>query len=194
MSVIRAFIAIDLTPEILNRLDKVAGQLKDRLANVPIRWVLAGNIHLTLKFLGDVSLANLELLKKILQAEAARHHGFEISVGGLGAFPSTRRPRVIWAGVEAPQELSAVHSGIETEMARLGYAREEREFSAHLTLGRVSRNTTSAEVRLIGSVLESAKIGFLGAASVNEVHLYKSDLQPDGVVYTRVFTAPLGEG
>jgi len=174
------------------RLEKLASQLKDRLAGVPIRWVSANNIHLTLKFIGDVSVSNLEMLKKILQAEATRHHPLEISVGGIGAFPSLHRPRVIWVGVEAPQELSNIQVGIEAEMARLGYAREERDFSPHLTLGRVSRNATPAEIRSIGNVLGALKVGFLGAASLAEVHLYKSDLNPDGALYTRLFSTPLG--
>jgi RNA 2',3'-cyclic 3'-phosphodiesterase len=191
MAVIRAFIAIDLSPEIIQRLDDVAGQLKQQLPDVQIRWVPVENIHLTLKFLGDVSLANLEVLKKILLAEAGNHSPFEISVGELGAFPSPRRPRVIWVGVTSPPELSALQHGIESETARLGYQRENRGFSPHLTLGRVSRNASSREARQIGLVLDKFKVGFLGAAHVREVYLYRSDLRPGGAVYTRLLTAPL---
>ena len=193
MSVIRAFIAIDLTPEIVQHLEQVSTQLKKRLEGIPVRWVPVDNIHLTLKFLGDVSLANVEMLKKILQTEVDGHHAFEISVGGLGAYPSPRRPRVVWVGVEAPTELAAVQSGVENAMARLGYAREERPFSPHLTLGRVSRNAVGRDERLIGESIEAIKLGFLGVARVNEVHLYKSDLHPNGAVYTRLFTAALKE-
>jgi 2'-5' RNA ligase len=193
MSVIRAFIAIDLTPAILQHLEQVSVQLKKRLEGVPVRWVPVDNIHLTLKFLGDVSLANVDMLKKILQTEVEGHHAFEISVGGLGAFPSLHRPRVVWVGVEAPAELTAVQNGVESAMARLGYAREERPFSAHLTLGRVSRNAMGRDERLIGEAIEAIKLGFLGVARVNEVHLYKSDLLPNGAVYTRLFTASLKE-
>jgi 2'-5' RNA ligase len=193
MSVIRAFIAIDLTPEIIQHLEQVSAQLRKRLEGVPVRWVPVDNIHLTLKFLGDVSLANVDMLKKILLTEVDGHHAFEISVGGLGAFPSPRRPRVVWVGVEAPAELTAVQNGIETAMARLGYAKEERPFSPHLTLGRVSRNAVVQDERLIGEAIEAIKLGFLGVARVNLVHLYKSDLHPNGAVYTRLFTASLVE-
>lgn len=192
MSVIRAFIALDLSPEINTRLEDVSAQLKQRLKDVQVRWVPVENIHLTLKFLGDVSLANLEMLKKILLSEASNHAPFEMSVGELGAFPSTRRPRVIWVGVTAPPELKALQRGIESETARLGYQRENRSFSPHLTLGRVSRNATSQDARQIGEVLESYKVGFLGATRVQEVHLYRSDLRPGGAVYTRLMSAPLG--
>ncbi len=193
MSVIRAFIAFDLTPEILRRLGQISTQFQDRLNGIPVRWVPVENIHLTLKFLGDVSIANLDMLKRVLQTEAGGHRGFEISVGGGGAFPNTRRPRVIWVGVESPPDLFSVQAGIENQMARLGYAREERPFSAHLTLGRVSRNVEPDDVRQIGVMLETTKIGFLGAALMREVHLYKSDLRPDGAIYSRLFSAPLGE-
>lgn len=193
MPVIRAFIAIDLTQEILMRLEQVSVQLKTRLEGVPIRWVPVENIHLTLKFLGDVSLANVEMLKKILQTEVNGHHAFEISVGGLGAFPSIRRARVVWVGVEAPPELNIVQNGVDAAMARLGYAREERLFSPHLTLGRVSRNAVTQDERLICEAIEAIKLGFLGVARVREVYLYKSDLHPNGAVYTRLFTAELNE-
>src|SRR4030042_147242 len=162
MSVIRAFIAIDLTPEIVQHLEQVSTQLKKRLEGIPVRWVPVDNIHLTLKFLGDVYLANVEMLKKILQTEVNAHHVFEISVGGLGAFPSARRPRVVWVGVEAPAELTAVQNDVESAMARLGYAREERPFSPHLTLGRVSRNAVGRDERLIGESIEAIKLGFVG--------------------------------
>ena len=191
MSVVRAFIAIDLSPEIHKRLDQVADELKNRLAGVPVRWVPVENVHLTLKFLGDVSLTNLEILKKILRSEANNHLPFEISIGQLGAFPSKRRPRVIWVGVEAPQELMDLQRAIESETTRLGYARDRREFSPHLTLGRISRNANSADLRQIGEVLKSYAVGFLGATRVKEVHLFRSDLQPGGAVYTSLLNAPL---
>jgi len=191
MSVIRAFIAIDLSPEIRRRLESVIQQLQQRLGGVPVRWVAAKNIHVTMKFLGDVSLSNLEMLKKILQSEASSHSPFDISVGDLGAYPSIYRPRVIWAGVEAPQELKTLQRCIEAETARLGYAPEDRPFSPHLTLGRVARHSTSQDARRISEVLGTYKVGFLGAVRVQAVHLYRSDLQPGGAVYTQLFTAPL---
>lgn len=191
MSVIRAFIAIHLSPEIRRNLEQVLKDLYSRWPEAPVRWVPAGNIHLTIKFLGEVSTANLALLTKMLEAEAARHATFEISVGGLGAFPSVRRPRVVWVGVKAPPELSALQRGVEAEMSRLGYAPEEREFSPHLTLGRVARNATSDEQPRLSALLGSVKVGFLGAVRVDAVQLFRSDLQPSGAVYTSLFQAPL---
>lgn len=192
MSVIRAFIAIDLSEEIYRRLEEVAQGLQERLAGIPIRWVPVRNVHVTLKFLGDVSITNLEVLKKLLETEAHNHVPFEISVGDLGAFPSERRPRVLWAGVEAPQELTALQRGIEAETARLGYAPEDRPFSPHLTLGRVGRNADSQDLHRVGEILKTFKVGFLGATRIQAVHLYRSDLQPGGAIYTQLYTALLG--
>jgi 2'-5' RNA ligase len=191
MSVIRAFIAIDLSEEIQHRLEEVQKNYRAKLNSIPIRWVTVENIHLTLKFLGDVSLANLKLLTDMIHGEISSHHEFDISVGGSGAFPNYRQPRVIWVGVEAPGELAAIQNGIETTTSRLGYTREERPFSPHLTLGRVSRNIGSQDMKIISKVLDSTRVGFLGVTRVDKVHLYRSDLQPTGAVYTQIFSSSL---
>ena len=191
MSVIRAFIAISLSPEIYQRLEETSRLLQERLPRAQVRWVPAQNIHLTIKFLGNVSLSNLERLKEVLQAEVSRHPAFEISVGELGAFPSNQRPRVLWIGIEAPPELSALQRGIEAEMARLGYAREERPFSPHLTLGRVARNASGEEIRQVSVALGQSKVGFLGATRIQWVHLFRSDLSPGGAVYSQLLSVPL---
>jgi len=191
VSVIRAFIAIDLSPEIQHQLSDVLERFTTQLDTLPIRWVGVNNIHLTLKFLGDVSLSNLMLLTDMIKSEISSHNQFEISIGGAGAFPNNRQPRVIWVGVEGPQELLIIQNGIETAAARLGYVKEERAFSPHLTLGRISRNATSPDIKLISQILEKTRIGFLGATWVDQVHLYRSDLRPAGAVYTKIFSTPL---
>lgn len=193
MSVIRAFIAIELPSEILHCLEEVSTQLKQRLEDVPLRWAPVPNIHLTLKFLGDVSPSNIDVLTDILQTLASSYQMIEISVGGLGAYPRRHRPRVIWIGVEAPPELMAAQRSIESETARLGYARERRIYAPHLTLGRVSRHATSRDVRKIAEVLESYKVGFLGVVRVRSINLYRSVLKPSGAVYTCLFTARLSK-
>jgi 2'-5' RNA ligase len=193
MSVIRVFIAVDLTSEIQECLDQVAAKLKQQLGDAPVRWVSPENIHLTLKFLGDVSLSNIDVLKEVLQTEAANHPSMVICVGGVGAFPKVRNPRVIWVGVEAPPELETLQRGIDIQTARIGYAPDQRPFSPHLTLGRVSRNASPQEIRKIGDVLKECKVGFLGVTRVNAVHIFRSDLQPGGAIYSRLFTAGFGE-
>jgi RNA 2',3'-cyclic 3'-phosphodiesterase len=191
MSVIRAFIAIDLPPFIQQKLGEVLDQLKQP-GTEAVRWVPAKNIHLTIKFLGDVSQANLEILTKLLKSEVARFHPFEIRVGGLGAFPSMRRPRVVWIGIEAPPTLQSLQRSVEISTVQLGYAAEERPFSPHLTLGRVAHNATPEEVRQVADMLVSLKVGELGTAMVDHVRLFRSDLQPGGAIYTPLFTTALG--
>ena len=193
MSVIRAFIAIDLAPDIRRKLDQVSFGLKQLMTEGLVRWVSADNIHLTLKFLGDVSVANLETLKEILRQEASACAPFDIRVEELGAFPTLHRPRVIWVNVHGPQELVALQQSIDEETARLGYAREERAFSPHLTLGRVSRRASPGEVRRLGEILASAHPEHPGAMRVDAVHLFRSDLRPSGAVYTCLDTAPLSK-
>ncbi|MBE0408523.1 MAG: RNA 2',3'-cyclic phosphodiesterase [Anaerolineales bacterium] len=191
MSVIRAFIAIDLPPDIQECVGKISGELKEQLRNLPVRWVPLQNVHLTLKFLGDVSLKNLEVLTELISQVASGYQAFEISVGGIGAYPNIRKPRVIWIGLEGPDELNSLQHGIEVETTRLGYAREERPFSSHLTLSRVSRNANSVEIRQISNLLANYSVGFLGVANVSEVHLLKSELKPGGAIYTHIYSASL---
>jgi len=191
MSVFRAFIALDLSAEIHQHLQQVIQDFQQKLGSSPVRWVPVENIHLTLKFLGDVSISNLDVLTEIVQSVSDSHHVFVISVGGIGGFPNERRPRVVWVGVEAPAELLAVQRNIDMETSRLGYESDKRGFSPHLTLGRVSRNATVRQLRNVSTVLENSKVGFLGVTTVRQVHLYRSDLQPGGAVYTKVYTADL---
>ncbi len=191
MSVIRAFIAIELTPEVQNSLEKVSRKLQAQVNARVVRWVPPENIHLTLKFLGDVSVKNLDVLQELIAGEAAQHKPMEFSVGGLGAFPKTRRPRVIWVGIEAPAELHALQRSIEARTTRIGYPPDNRPFSPHLTIGRVNRSASPEDIRNIGDVLNAMPVGFLGAVRVQAVHLFKSDLRPTGAVYSKIFTTPL---
>ncbi|MFC1997069.1 RNA 2',3'-cyclic phosphodiesterase [Chloroflexota bacterium] len=194
MSVIRAFVAIDLPPDVQECLTQISAQLREQVGERSVRWVPIPNIHLTLKFFGDVSVNNLDVLKEIITAEAAQQKPMEFSVGRLGAFPKAAQPRVVWVGIEAPPELTALQRGIEARATKVGYPKDKRSFFPHLTLGRVSRNAATSEVRTLGDIIRSSEVGFLGAASVQAVHFYKSDLKSSGAVYTKLFTAPLGDG
>lgn len=193
MSVIRAFIAIDLPPEVLQCLDDVSQQLKQELGGAPVRWVPVENIHLTLKFLGDVSESNIDMLTDFLQSTVSNVKQFEFSVGGLGAYPKPHRPRVIWVGVEAPPELMTAQRSVESEMSRLGYTRERRPFNPHLTLGRVSRHSTNQDVSNIADVIKTHTVGYLGSARVTALHIYRSDLKSSGAIYTKLFSAMLSK-
>jgi 2'-5' RNA ligase len=191
MSILRAFIAIEIPVPIQNAIQQQTANLYQALDSSLVRWVPAHNIHLTLKFLGDVSPANIEMLTQTLIQEADQQPEFDIRISGIGSFPTSRRPRVIWIGLHAPAVLNALQRSIESSAARLGYAPEERPFSPHLTIGRVRQNLPAAGLQKIRNALERTKVGDLGSARVASVHLFKSDLQPGGSVYTKLFSAPL---
>ena len=143
--VIRTFIAVDLPENVKEAIGQVSEQLQDNLSGTPVRWVNPEKIHLTLKFLGDVSRENISIVQKILESEASKRQAMEIGIGGIGAFPKIRHPRVIWIGVEAPSELFDLRRGIESGVARLGYNYDKYDFTPHLTLGRISRKASAQD-------------------------------------------------
>jgi 2'-5' RNA ligase len=189
METIRAFIAIELPETIQQALQNIITRLSAQTRAV--HWVPAANIHLTLKFLGDSSSSTLALLQKALQAEALQHPVCEFVVEGLGAFPGTRRPRVIWVGVRAPQELELLVKGVDLASRRLGFLSEERPFSPHLTLGRVTPKASPDDILQLGTQLSRLQIGELGTAKVHSVTLFRSELRPAGAVYSRLYEARL---
>jgi 2'-5' RNA ligase len=191
MPIIRAFIAIHLPATIQFELDKISSRIEGMVNPRAIRRVAARNIHLTLKFLGDVSTDDIELLRKLLQSGASHFPNFEIGIVGTGAFPTVRRPRVVWIGVEAQKTLNALQEAIDIETVKVGYASEGRPFFPHLTLARISQNASDEDVRRIGEVIAGLKIGIIGKFQACEVHLMRSELNPGGAVYSSLYAAPL---
>ena len=191
MNQIRAFIAIDLPKPIQDSIENQTTRLRQGMGNGLVRWVPAANMHLTLKFIGSISSSHVEFLKQMLNQATESLSPFDLKIGGTGSFPNSKRPKVIWVGIHAPAELAALQRNIEAGAARLGYEKEERSFSPHLTLGRVRSDITSADLQRIRFTLDSFQLGSIGAARIDAVHLYKSDLHSDGSVYTKLFSAPL---
>ena len=190
MNLLRAFIAVEIPLEIRRAVCEATSDLQKESSSL-VRWVPMENMHLTLKFLGDVSPSNIDMVTQMIHAEAELFACFEFHLHGLGSFPNLKRPRVIYIGIQAPAVLEALHRGIESASRRLGYETEERDFSPHLTIGRVKQNVTATEQQTIRHALEGIKIDDLGTARVEALHLYKSDLKPTGSVYTRLYSALL---
>ena len=187
----RTFIAVDIPSPIQQAIQQKTAALRQTLGARLVRWVAVENIHLTLKFLGDVSPENVKMLSQMLAVQVEPIHALELRIGGLGSFPSLRRPRVLFVGVQAPAGLEALYRGIESACTQLGYESESRGFSPHLTMGRVRQEISSSDQQQIRNALEGTKIDAIGVARVDSVHLYKSDLKPNGSVYTKLFSAPL---
>jgi len=133
---VRTFICIELPEEIRNRIDALQCRLKEVEAEV--RWVRSGNIHLTLKFLGDIPSPKIASVRLAIESAIQDEREFSIEVSGTGCFPSSHDPKVLWAGVGSPSgALARLQALIEKSLEVTGFAKEPRPFSPHLTLGRV---------------------------------------------------------
>jgi 2'-5' RNA ligase len=194
MDAIRTFIAIELPQAILDQLSDIQARLKSALPGNVMRWVKPDGIHLTLKFLGQTPDDQIELIASSLKAGITEHPPFAVEISGAGCFPNLQRPRILWIGVYEDQNakhLSAVQHAVEASIAPLGYPTERREFSPHLTLGRVSRDVRPVDLKKIGAAIGANPIGVLGRFEVTQVALIRSDLQPHGAVYAVISRAPL---
>ncbi len=184
---VRAFIAFELPEEIVGALTRIQTQLRQR--GLIARWVRPENIHLTLRFLGNVPGKNIDAVGQCMQ-EAARGRGsISLAVKGLGVFPGLRRPRVLWAGLDEPKgELIRLHGQLEACLESLGWPRERRPFKGHLTLGRFKQDPS---LSTITGALEACRDFSTETFGLDTVALFQSDLRPSGPVYTKLLTATL---
>ena len=175
---LRTFIAIPLPEAIQTEVGKVLSDL--RKVDAAVRWVPARNLHLTLKFLGDVEEARLEDLFLGIQKATEGIEPFQIALRGLGAFPNARRPRVLWIGLDYPETMQKLYQNIEEELFLLKFPREKRKFSPHLTIGRVK---AQRGMEALMPVVERTIFG-PETVEVDRVVAMKSDLRPTGAVYS----------
>jgi len=161
-----------------------------RSAAREVAWVAPRNLHLTLKFLGSVPEEQIDVVARALREASADASPFEARVRGLGAFPSVRRPRVVWAGVtDGAADMIELARRADAALAALGFPRDERPFSPHVTLGRVrepGRNPVLTEA------LGSAATREFGQMRVPSAFLMRSELSPRGARYTELATVRLG--
>lgn len=184
--------AIDLPDQVRERLGEIIARLSGRIAPGIVRWVRPDGIHLTLKFLGEVSTGSLTQLTDVLERVSSSHAPLDVYIGGLGCFPNMRRPRVIWVGVEeASGQLAALQQALDGQFERIGYRREGRPFSPHLTLGRVREGAAVDAVQEAGRIVALEPATDLSQVHVTAVCLFRSDLRPSGAIYTRLAEVPL---
>jgi 2'-5' RNA ligase len=183
---IRTFICIEIPESIKERITTLQTELR-RLA-AQVSWVRPANIHLTLKFLGDVSADKTPQIIEAVRRASGSCSPFQVEVSGTGCFPSRRRPSVLWVGLKAvPEPLSRLQKALEDELARQGFPRETKAFKPHLTIGRL-RSPRDAE-QLADALIER---GFAGESfSANGVIVMKSLLDPRGAIYTPLAALPL---
>lgn len=192
---LRLFISVNLDHELLAALTKQQDHLKRRLSAAPLRWTRPQDIHLTLKFLGDTDPARLDDILAALQPVVHSHAPFAVTTGGLGCFPSARRPNVLWVGVQDPDyKLQALAAGVDSALVGVGWQPERRPFSGHLTLARVQRSAGTRQRQTLGEMLaELAKSAPLGECHVDALHVMRSQLHPQGATYTSLKTLRLGQ-
>lgn len=190
---LRTFIAIELDEEVRAGLSRVQGKYKRQAPPGSVKWVAPEAIHLTLKFLGDTPVSQVSKVADALARACEGIPPFDVSVEGRGCFPNTRRPRVIWVALRevGSHHLPRLQAAVEQHVAPLGWPTEERGFSPHLTLGRVSRNAGSSAEAAIGQMVEKSVVEQIAVQRVSAVHLIKSDLRPAGPIYTQLATVML---
>jgi RNA 2',3'-cyclic 3'-phosphodiesterase len=189
---IRSFIAIPLPQPAQQTIADWLAILRKRQKN-GVRWVDAAKMHLTLKFLGDITPEQVPVILQELQAVTAEYPVFSFDLKGLGAFPGVYKPRVIWVDVTAPPVLQELHHHLVNRLADIGFPIEERKFSPHLTLGRISRYASEKDVAGVSNLLRQPPKIALSGIPVDFLHFYHSDLRPGGSVYTLLGKAPLKE-
>ena len=185
METIRAFIAIPLPATLLNKLAALQRRLERQVPPRSVRWVRAEGIHLTLKFLGDTPTHKLPDIKQALAAVGRHAPGCTFTAEGLGCFPNTNRPRVVWVGTREPTgRLAALQQAIEEVVAPLGFPPEGRKFSPHLTLGRIGRRASRSDAAQVGQLVADTDVGTLAEVAADRFCLIRSVLKPSGAEYT----------
>jgi 2'-5' RNA ligase len=184
---LRTFIAVELSQELKDALRDVQESLIRE--GLSFRWVKPESMHLTIKFLGEIDKVLLPLIDKAVSEVCARNKMFSIHLKGMGSFQRKGGSAVIWAGVDEVQSLTTLHSQLEDEFKPLGFIQEER-FTPHLTLGRIKILDDRVHFR---QTLEKYRNLSFGTMTVSALSFMKSDLKPEGPVYTRLSHFPLTE-
>ena len=179
---VRSFIAIELPAAVLSLLDSVQQELKG--LRLKARWVRPQNIHLTLKFLGNIDSGEIEKIGRAMVDATVDSAPFTLTIGGIGFFPDIKRPRVIWVGLDgAKPALFNLQRNLADRLAIAGFPKEERSFKAHLTLGRIRQ---AVNPNIVDQAIQGySDLGDL-KFTVNRIILFKSDLKPSGAEYSHL--------
>ena len=188
---IRSFIAIELPEEVREGLARLRNELK-RNEHKFVKWVNPDGLHLTLKFLGNIPSKRVTEIINAIEEVTQGVSAFHLEISGLGAFPSLRQARVFWVGIGGEvDKLSKLQQNIDSALAVLGFAKEERPFVPHLTLARLRPGASPLERRSLGELVDSTIFEDKYHIEVEAVSLMRSQLTPAGAVYTRLSAVEL---
>ena len=191
---IRAFLAIDLPDDVTDALAHLADQVA-RAGVGGLKPVRPDNMHLTLKFFRSVNPRQVESIIKAVTRAVKPIRSFTLRLGGVGAYPNGRSPRVLWAGLDGDvAPLRDLHRRIEAALAQIAIQPDSREFRPHLTIARMRDRTSPADRRRAAEALFSAEFRSGLLLPVDHVSLIRSTLLPQGPLYTTLADIPLGEG
>lgn len=177
MSQLRAFLAIDVDEDLKAKMYRIIKEFKQIDAN--IRYVDLENLHLTLKFFGDIDTEGIDLLSSKISHVVSKFDKFTIKIKGCGAFPNTNRIKVIWLGIDEDELIKQLHDELDKEFVRLGFDKDKR-FSSHLTIGRMKSAKGKNKVK---STIEKFSEVEIGVMEVDRIILKKSTLTPQGPIY-----------
>ena len=184
----RCFIAVNLSASLKR---EVAAAVKGLAAgNWDVKWVAADNLHITLRFLGTVADDTVERIMELLKTVASGHGSFAVPLRGVGVFPDRRKPRVVWIDIPDSGELTRLQAEVEEACVTIGFTKEDRPFSPHLTLGRI-RSMDPKDREPFMRAVETLKDRDFGNIGVNKISLMKSELEPAGARYFIVAEYPL---
>jgi 2'-5' RNA ligase len=186
---IRSFIAIELPTAVKQELTTLEDILKKRCPQV-VRWVDPQNIHVTLKFLGDVDSDRVDEINMAIDEATQGMSPFHLELKDLGVFPNLNRVNIIWVDAKGDlDKLTDLQKQIESNMEQLGFAREDRDFTPHLTIGRVRDYASPDYRKKIGQVLSQTAFASAQVITVDSVNLVKSQLTNTGAIYTRLYAS-----
>lgn len=183
----RLFIALNLPLKEKRKIHTAAKPLRE--AGFPVSWLESADFHLTLKFLGDVRNELVPVAERVIARVAQETKEFPLSINGFGAFPTIRRPRVIWIGVDPTPALRCLKQDLEWGLANHGFERETRAFHPHITLGRADEEEGAGAFRGLDEL--SADLKYRGKVPMKTVDLMRSQLSRQGTRYTVIGGSPL---
>ncbi len=180
MSEVRAFLAIDLDDDLKPKINKIIKEFKQ--TDTRIKYVELGNLHLTLKFFGDIDTNGLNILENAITNVVSEFDPFNVKIKGCGAFPNRNHIKVIWVGIDDDSILKDLHDQLDKEFARLGFDKDKK-FSTHLTIGRMKSAKNKDKVK---STIDEFSDFEIGEMEVSKISLKKSKLTPKGPEYSDI--------